>query len=129
MICVVNGRYKIRAETLRGILAEKQPDESLESAIERVAWGMDGFAKAENRLPSNVAEAARPRRKRVRAASAPPLSGWTETRTVARHCRCGQALYGKYRFCDDCRTIRNRETARIRKRRSRDVTKNRLSHP
>ena len=102
MICVVNGRYKISAEALRGVLAEKQPGESLESAIEHLAWGRDGVAKAENTLPSNVAEAARPRRKRVRATFA-PLHGSNERRIVARFCACGIALYGKRRFCDPCR--------------------------
>ena len=40
-------------------------------------------------------------------------------RTVARYCACGVALYGKHRFCDDCRRRRNRETARLRMRKAR----------
>jgi hypothetical protein len=128
MICVVNGRYKISAEALRGILAEKQPGESLESAIEHLAWGRDGVAQAENSRPSSVAEAARPRRKRVRVTFA-PLHGSNERRIVARFCACGIALYGKRRFCDPCREKRNRETAKLRMRRSRGVTKNRVSNP
>jgi hypothetical protein len=55
-------------------------------------------------------------------ASAPP-------RIVARYCRCGQPLYGKVRFCDRCRRIRNRETARRRMAEFRKlpVTKNRAA--
>ncbi len=47
---------------------------------------------------------------------------------IARYCRCGEALYGKRRFCARCRSMRNRETGRIRARRwSRGLTKNRVS--
>jgi hypothetical protein len=55
--------------------------------------------------------------------SAPP-------RIIARYCRCGEALYGKYHFCSRCRPVRNRETGRLRARRwSRQLTKNRASNP
>ena len=54
----------------------------------------------------------------------------TPLRIVARYCRCGEPLHGKFRFCDKCRTISNRETGRLRKLRfDRQVTKNRLSRP
>lgn len=46
---------------------------------------------------------------------------------AARNCRCGKALFGKRRFCAECRQKRNTETAKTRMRamRSRGVTKNR----
>lgn len=47
-------------------------------------------------------------------------------RAHARNCRCGKLLFGKRRFCSECRRKRNTETARVRMRRlrSRHVTKN-----
>ena len=55
----------------------------------------------------------------------------TTTRTVARYCGCGEPLYGKRRFCERCKRQRNRETARARMRRRRElaVTKNRGANP
>lgn len=60
-----------------------------------------------------------------------PAAETPSARIVARHCRCGKALYGKYRFCDRCRVIRNRETARRRMANFRKlpVTKNRVQTP
>jgi len=46
---------------------------------------------------------------------------------IARYCHCGEPLYGKHRFCGDCRERRRRETWRNGQRRSRHVNKNRLS--
>lgn len=58
-----------------------------------------------------------------------PVAG--PPRIVARYCRCGHPLYGKVRFCDRCRQIRNRETARLRMAEFRKlpVTKNREENP
>jgi hypothetical protein len=70
-------------------------------------------------LASAMAPASAPAPVSAPASAAP--------RIVARYCRCGQPLHGKVQFCDRCRRIRNRETARQRMAEFRKlpVTKNR----
>ena len=44
--------------------------------------------------------------------------------TTARRCTCGGVLSGKERYCDACRIERNRETARGRMRKRREILRN-----
>ena len=138
MVCDVmtsSGRYKVGGEVLLDVLAAKKPDESLANALEgkrRAGESLVPMVKAGNpQLSDNRTSEKPPDLDLTRNQSAAwqkitamPVEKFEARQIIARYCQCGEALYGKFRFCGRCRPARNRETARIRKRRSRGVTKN-----